>query len=223
MLETEPGPVGLLRALDEMGPNHLTEFADELEIEGRPKPPGGYFPMWESIGTFREKLTDLMVGKEMAFAGGVAVRSYGARPGPTGDYDILTSLADEKLLWPFLLELGFMHRGPFGDADKFTHKEMGFDVDVLRASSPLYREALAMARPSTWRGRKLKIVSHDHLAAMKVKGYAERLGEKKREIDRKDFLGLLKTGAEVERVKDILQRLAPEFLPALNELLGEQA
>lgn len=222
-VETEPYEIGLEQALDEMGPNHLTEFADALEIEGHPKPPGGHFPMWEAIGTFRQQLADFMVGRDAAFAGGVMVRSYGARLGPTFDYDVLTALDHLKELWKFLEDRDFEYVGSWESVDKLRHREMRLDVDILIADNPLYKEALATARPASWQGRKLKIVEKDHGAAMKVKAYAERRDEEKKKLDAHDFAGLLKQGADVEQVRDILQRLAPKFLPALEEILAGEA
>ncbi len=61
-----------------MGPNHATEFADALVIEGFPKPEQGYFPLWESIGKFREALA--------GSAGGGASRAES-----TGSWPLTTS------------------------------------------------------------------------------------------------------------------------------------
>ena len=218
-IEPEPRPIGLHQALDEMGPNHLTELADELVIEGHPKPPEGFFPMWADLGAFRDQLTDLMVGKEIAFVGGVAVRSYGARRGPTEDYDLLVALGHQKELWAFLDRLQFHYVGPFEIADKFAQKAMEFELDVMRADDPLHTEALASAQSSTWRGKILKIVNKDHLTAMKVKAFGSRHEDAKKARDRRDVIGLLSVGADAEKVRDILSRLAPEFLPALDEIL----
>jgi hypothetical protein len=218
-IEPETEPPGFAQALDEMGPNHLTEFADELEVEGYPKPQKGHFPMWEEFGAFRERLADFMVGKDLAFAGGVAVRTYGARRGPTEDYDILAGRAHYKDLWKFLEGEGFQYVGSVESTDLMKQRDLGFELDILIADNPLYQEAMAGARSARWRGRTLKLVDPDHLAAMKVKAYAERRDDEKKAQDRRDVVSLLSKEADAERVREVLARLLPKLLPAFDEIL----
>ena len=88
------------------------------------------------------------------------------------------------------------------------------------ADNPLYQEALSGAAGTTWRGKTLKMVGRDHLAAMKVKAYAERKDPGKRETDRRDVLGAVAKGTDPETLREILKRTAPQFLPALEEILS---
>jgi len=217
------GELGLDEALSEMGPNHATEFADALEIEGFPKPKGGHFPLWESIGRFREALTDFLAGKDHAFIGGVAVRSYGAREAPTKDYDVMVDSRHLKEITSFLEGQGAALKGTVEDTYQFRVEHLKFDFDVRVATSPLDREALAAAKGATFSGRKLRIVQSDHLAAMKVKAYSERKGSVKGQLDASDVRGLIGVGATTEdAVRGALKKHRPDLLAELDEILASE-
>jgi hypothetical protein len=212
--------VGLGQALDEMGPNALTEFADGLEIEGHPKPPGGHFPMWESIGEFRDALTGFLQGKDHAFIGGVAARSYAARGVPTRDFVVLIDARHLKEFTSFLEREGAKFAGTVEDTYAFRIPSLGFDIDVRVARSPLDREALSKAKGASYAGRKLRIVSPHHLAAMKVKAYSERKDSDKGRLDASDIRGLLAVGATTEEgIRSLLKTHRPDLLPELDEVL----
>ncbi len=211
--------IGLGRALEEMGPNHLTDFADSLTIDGHPKPQKGHFPMWEDIGSFREAFTDFLGGIEHAFIGGVAARSHGARRTPTIDYDVLVPRKRLQETTAFLERLGGKLAGTVESTYTFRMEFLGFDVDVRVADSPLDREALQEAETADFKGRKLKIAAVNHLVAMKVKAYAGRKGGEGGEQDKRDVIGYLALPkASLESVRDILRRHRPDLLPELDEI-----
>lgn len=213
--------VGLGQALDEMGPNPLTEFADGLEIEGHPKPPGGHFPMWESIGRFRDALTEFLQGKDHAFIGGVAARSYAARGVPTKDFDVLVDVRHLKEFTSFLEADGARLAGTVEDTYAFRIPSLGFDFDVRVARSGLDQEALSKAKGASYAGRKLRIVAPEHLAAMKVKAYSERKDSDKGRLDASDIRGLLAVGATTEEaIRAVLEKHRPDLLPELDEVLS---
>jgi len=203
-----------------MGPNHATEFADALEIEGYPKPKGGYYPVWESIGKFREALVDFLAGKEHAFIGGLAVRSYGAREGPTKDYDVMVDAAHLKELTEFLDREGAALKGTVADTYQFRVDALKFDFDLRVARSALDREALNMAKGATFGGRRLRIVTPEHLAAMKVKAYSERKESEKGRTDAADVRGLIEAARTTEEaVRKILEKHRPDLVPELEEIV----
>src|SRR5437867_1339931 len=102
-MRSRNGSADLNMALTEMGPNHLTDFADALRIEGFRKPrKKGIYLVWESIGAFRTALVDFLQGKAHAFIGGVAARSYKAREVPTVDYDVMIARKHLKEITAFL-------------------------------------------------------------------------------------------------------------------------
>lgn len=213
-------PPGLDGALDEMGPNHLTGFADLLEIEGHPKPHGGHFPMWESIGKFRDAFTESLVAKDHAFIGGVAVRSYGARETPTKDYDVMVDPKHLREITAFLEAQGAELKDSVEDTYHFRVETLKLDFDLRVARSPMDREALSKAKGATYAGRKLRIVTPDYLAAMKVKAFSERKGSEKGRLDAADVRGLVEVGATTEdAVRDILKRHRPDLLPELDGIL----
>ena len=80
---------GLEVALWEAGPNPVTEFADALQFEGKPKMSATQQEKWEALGRLRDDLTKFLEGKNAAFIGGVAVRSYGGRTAATVGFDVL--------------------------------------------------------------------------------------------------------------------------------------
>lgn len=221
----ESCPMGLAEALSEMGPNHATEFADALAIEGVEKPIDGVHRVTESLGRFRDALVDFLQVKAHAFAGGVAVRSYGARVTPTNDYDFLIDPAQLSDVMAFMEGQRAVLQGVSEDTFLFTLKfeTLIFHVDVLAARSPLHREVLEKAKAAFYAGRKLRIATPDCLAAMKVKAYHERLDEDKRRTDRADVVGLLTTRQASESgIRDILKRHRPDLLPVLDEILASK-
>lgn len=214
-------PVGLEEALSEMGPNHATEFADALVIEGHPKPEKGHFPLWESIGKFREALVDFLEGTTHAIIGGVAVRSYGAREGPTKDYDVMVDSGHLKAMTAFLVAQGAVLNSSVEDTYMFRVEALGFDFDVRVATSPMDREALAASAGGTFEGRKLRIVTPDYLAAMKVKAFSERKDSEKGMLDAADVRGLVRVGkTDRKAIESILRKHRPDLLPELAEILG---
>lgn len=215
--------VGLGQALDEMGPNHLTEFADALEIEGYPKKDEGRFPMWESIGKFRNAMTGFLQGKDHAFIGGVAVRSYAARTVPTGDYDVLIDPKHLKEFTSFLEGEGAKLVGTAEDTYSFRVVPLQFDFDLRVARSTLDREALAQAKTARYGDKKLRIVTPEYLAAMKVKAYSERKHSAKGKLDASDVLGLLDVGATAsEKIREVLEKHRPDLTSDLHEITASK-
>ena len=174
-------PAGLEEVLSEMGPNHATEFADALDIEGYRKPEEGYFPLWQPIGKFREALVGFLEDKAHAFIGGIAARSYGAREAPTQDYDVMIDSGHLKEMTAFLEKQGAVLKGTVEDTYMFRVEPLKFDFDVRVARSTMDREALARAKGATFGGRKLRIVTPEYLAAMKVKACDERNERERRD------------------------------------------
>lgn len=225
--ELEPHPIEFENALDEMGPNHLTEFADSLaatlDDQAACRLDRGFSMITESLGRFREALVDFLQARRHAFAGGVAVRTYRARVGPTEDYDFLIDPVHMPEFMDFMEKQGAILQGTSDDTFFFSLKydTHAFHVDVMEARSPLCKEALDAATPVSYQGRRLRLVTADHLAAMKVKAYQERRDAVKRRTDRADVLGLLATGkGTADKVRDILNRRRPDLLPVLEEILG---
>jgi len=215
-------PVGLEEALSEMGPNHATDFADGLEIEGYRRPEKGFFPLWESIGKFREALVDFLKDTTHAFIGGIAVRSYGAREAPTMDYDVMVDSGQLKALTTFLEKQGAVLKSTAEDIYMFRVEPLKFDFDLRVAKSPMDREALASTKGAGFEGRKLRIVTPDYLAAMKVKAYSERKESEKGRLDASDVRGLIEIGAtDRKAVESILKKHRPDLLPELEEILGK--
>jgi len=213
--------VGLEGALWEMGPNDLTEFADGLQFEGKPMTPPGSQEAWEARGRFRDALTAFLSGKNVAFIGGVAVRSYGARIEPTKDYDILVDPGLLKDVTAFLESLGGHLDSNEDETYFFFFRDAWFHLDVSVAWNPLYREALDTAKKAVFQGRDLKIVLPTPLGAMKVKAYSERKDLKKKELDGSDVRGLLSVGATTEEeIRGLLAKHRPDLLPALAEILA---
>ncbi len=211
---------GLAQALAEMGPNELTELADELQIDGFDRPAGGFFPMWQSIGAFRDDLVHFLSGKRHAFIGGVAARSYGAREGPTFDYDIMIATDVLQDVNAFLEKNGAVLKGTVEDTCMYRVTSLAFDVDVRVARSGLDRAALDAAKPATYRDTRLGIVMPVHLAAMKVKAFSERADSDKGRNDRLDIIGLIRTGATTEEaIRDVLQAHRPDLLTTLERML----
>jgi len=212
--------VGLEEALWEAGPNPVTDFADALEHEGRYDMPPDEKDRWEALGRFRDALTQFLAGKEAAFIGGVAVRSYGGRTTATVDFDFLVAPALLKDVTSFLESEGGELKGTVESTYSFRVKPCALNVDVRLAQSPLDQEALKNAGPSRFKGRKLRIVRPDFLAAMKVKAYSERKGQPEGDQDRKDVQGLVRVGsASPEAIREILKRHRPDLAPELDEIL----
>jgi hypothetical protein len=212
---------GLEDALWEAGPNPITDFADALEFEGKPKMASDKEDRWKALGKFREALTEYLSGKNAAFVGGVAVRSYGGRTGATLDMDILI---DPKLLKEttrFLEKEGGSLTGSEENSYHFRIKDPDLDVDVRVAKGSLDEAALGGAKRACFQGRKLKIVLPGDLAAMKVKAYSERKETPQGKVDREDVLGLLRVGATTEQdVRRILKKYRPDLLPQFEEILN---
>ncbi len=219
-VQTPASAPGLAQALAEMGPNELTELADELQIDGFERPSGGFFPMWQTIGAFRDDLVQFLSGKRQAFIGGVAVRSYGAREGPTFDYDILIASEHLQEVHSFLEKSGATLKGTIEDTYLYRVTSLAFDVDVRVARSDLDRAALAGAKTATYRGVRLGIVAPVHLACMKVKAFSERAETDKGRMDRLDVLGLLRTGATTaEAVRGGLLAHRPDLIATFDRMI----
>lgn len=212
---------GLEVALWEAGPNPVTDFADALQFEGKPKMPSDKQEKWEALGRFRDDLTKFLEGKNAAFIGGVAVRSYGGRTAATVDFDVLV---EPKLLHgmtKFLEEKGGTLMGTVENTYSFNLKGPDLDVDVRVAKGPLDEAALESAKPATFQGRKLKIVLAKALTAMKVKAYSERKHDPQGKVDRNDVRGLLRVGATTEHeVRQMLKKYRPDLLSELDEILS---
>lgn len=205
----------------EAGPNPITELADGLEFEGKPSMPPHKKSEWEALGRFRDALTAFLAGKDAAFIGGTAVRSYGGRAGPTVDYDLLIAPELLKTVTKFLEEQTGRLEGSVENTCLFRITVCNIDVDVRVAKTPLDIEALSTAKRANFFGRRLKIVRPAHLAAMKVKAYSERKELKKGRMDRDDVRGLLECGATTAtEIRDLLQCHRPDLLPALDEILS---
>src|SRR6185436_1119064 len=141
---------GLEVALWEAGPNPVTDFADALQFEGKPKMAKDKQDKWEALRGFRDALTRFLVGKNAAFIGGVAVRSYGGRTAATVDFDVLI---DPKLLrgmTTFLEGEGGSLMGTVENTYSFHLKGPGIDLDVRVAKGSLDEAALAGAKPATF-------------------------------------------------------------------------
>lgn len=211
---------GLAQALAEMGPNELTELADGLQIEGFDRPSGGFFPMWQSIGAFRDDLVHFLSGKRHTFIGGVAARSYGAREGPTFDYDIMIAPELLQEVNAFLEKNGAVLKGTVEDTYLYRVTSLSFDVDVRVARSGLDWAALDAAKTATYGATRLGIVTPVHLAAMKVKAFSERASTEKGRMDRLEVLGLLRTGATMEAgIREVLDAHRPDLLATLGAML----
>jgi len=212
---------GLEDALWEAGPNVVTDFADALLFEGKPKMSEDKKRKWGALGHLREELTQFLAGKNAAFIGGVAVRSYGGRTAATIDFYVLI---DPKLLketTTFLEEQGGTLASSVENTYTFRMGPAGIDLDVRVAKSPLDQAALAGAKPASFRDRKLTIVLPGELTAMKVKAYSERKETPSGRVDRTDVLGMLKVGATTEHeVRRILKKYRPDLLCELDEILS---
>jgi len=212
--------VGLEEALWESGPNPLTEFADALEFEGKNQMPPEESARWEAMGHFREALTKFLANKNVAFIGGVAVRSYGGRLGPTQDYDILLDPTLLQETVAFLGTQGGQLEASVEDPFIFHIPTPDMKLDLRVARSPLDLEALFTAQPARFQGRPLKLVRPAPLAAMKLKAYSERKQLPKGRLDREDIRGLIACGATTEEeIRATLLRHRPDLLPELEEVL----
>lgn len=211
---------GLETALWEAGPNPITDFADELQFEGKRKMPTGNFEQWQAIGKFRDALTAYLEGKNTAFIGGVAVRSYGGRTTPTIDFDVLIEPKLLNGITHLVEKEGGRLMGTVENTYSFHIKRAGFDLDIRVAKGPLDEAALAGAKSARFQGRKLKIVLPEYLTAMKVKAYSERKRDAQGKVDRSDVRGMLSVGATTEaEVRKILQKLRPDLLSEFAEIL----
>jgi hypothetical protein len=66
----------------------------------------------------------------------------------------------------------------------------------------------------------VNIVQPEHLAALKVKSFAERKGFKGGDKDKSDIQKLISTGqAKLEGIKSILQRNRPDLVTFLDEIM----
>ena len=211
---------GLEEALWEAGPNPVTDFADALEFEGKPKMASDKQGKWEALGHFREELTKFLTGRNAAFIGGVAVRSYGGRTAATIDFDVLIEPGLLREMTKFLEGQGGELQGTVENTYSFRIKGPAMDLDVRVAKGPLDEAALKGAQKATFEGRKLKIVGAAALAAMKVKAYSERKDGPQGAVDRTDVRGLLKAGATTEHeVRQVLSKHRPDLLGELTEIL----
>jgi len=212
--------VGLEQALWEAGPNAVTDFADALECEGRYQMPPDEKKQWEALGHFRDALTEFLVGKDAAFIGGVAVRTYGGRRTATVDFDFLVAPSLLKEVTSFLEAQGGTLKSTVESTYSFHVEPCRLDVDVRLAESALDKEALQTAGDSRFKGRKLRIVRPDFLAAMKVKAYSERKGQPEGDQDKKDIHGLIGVGStSPEAIREILKRHRPDLASDLDEIL----
>ncbi len=215
--------VGLETALWEAGPNHVTEFADALQFEGKPVIPPEKKAKWEALGRFREELTKFLVGKDAAFIGGVAVRSYGGRTAATVDYDLLIAPELLKEVTRFLESQGGDLQGTVEHTYCFHIKGADLPMDVRVARSPLDQVALSTSKRASFEGRKLRLVRPAALGAMKVKAYSERKGRPQGRRDREDVRGLIEVGAaEEEEIRQLLEKHRPDLLPELDEILRRE-
>jgi hypothetical protein len=212
--------VGLEQALWEAGPNPVTDFADALEFEGRHQMPPDEKKQWDALGRFRDALTEFLVGKDAAFIGGVAVRSYGGRRTATVDFDFLVAPALLKEVTSFLGGQGGLLKSTVESTYSFHVEPCRLDVDVRLAESALDKEALKTAGDSRFKGRKLRIVRPEFLPTMKVKAYSERKGQPEGDQDRKDVQGLVGVGStSPEAIREILKRHRPDLAAELDEIL----
>jgi hypothetical protein len=216
--------VGLEGALWESGPNHLTDFADALQFEGKPAMSPENSARWEALGRFREALTLFLAGKNAAFIGGVAVRSYGGSlrlpMRPTGDYDLLIDDELLKQMTKFLEGQGGVLDSTDEDTYFFYLKPADLHIDVRTARQPFDRLALSRAKGATFEERKLKIVIPPVLAAMKVKAWSERRDLEKKAIDANDVRGLIGRRIALEsEVRDLLLKYYPDLVANLDEIL----
>jgi len=212
----------LEEALWEAGPNHLTDFADALEFEGKPKVSEDKKKKWEALRRFREEMTKFLEKKDAAFIGGVAVRSYGGRTTPTIDYDVLVAPKLLKSMTAFLEGQSGSLKGTVENTYMFHLKEPDLRLDVRVARSPLDEEALSTAKKSTFEGRKLGIVNPRALAAMKVKAYSERKELPPGAQVRADVRGLIDVGATTDaEIRKLLKKHRPDLLSELDEILKD--
>lgn len=213
--------VGLDRALWEAGPNPVTDFADALECEGKYQMPPKEKEQWEALGRFREALTTFLEGKNAAFIGGVAVRTYGGRLTATVDFDLLIERSSLKEMTALLESQGGVLKGTVESTYSFFMEPCALDFDLRVAESPLDKEALATANPAPFKGHMLRIVRPGLLTSMKVKAYSERKGQPQGAQDRDDVRGLIRCGATTEpEIREILTRFRPDLLRELDEILS---
>ncbi len=218
---------GLESTLASMGPNELTDFALALEIEGVEKPDDSSRAL-EARGGLRRALTSFLPEKNHAFIGGIAALSYGARVGMTEDYDLLIGRDLLKDLTRLLEAQGAELMRTEPDIYFFHIKAAKLWIDVIVATSSLEIEALASVKTARYEGRRLRIVSPPHRAAMRVKAYAERPrrpapfgGPPKIELDRQDILGLLRRKMiDPAAVRDVLRKHQPDLVPVFEGILA---
>ena len=213
---------GLARALWEAGPNEITDFADALEFEGKHVMTEMEQNQWEALRGFRSALTEYLSGKNAAFIGGVAVRSYGGRTGATFDYDVMIEPSLLQDTTTFLEGQGAALRSTVEHTYTFHVSPCDVDLDVRVAKTPLDQEGLAKAKGATFQNRRLKVVLPSHLACMKVKSYSERKTDPvKGPLDRNDVRGLVRCGAtSPDEIRDVLRRHRPDLLRELEEILA---
>lgn len=212
--------VGLDRALWEAGPIPVTDFADALECEGKYTMPPKEREQWEALGRFRDALTTFLEDKNVAFIGGVAVRTYGGRLTPTVDFDLLVERSFLKDITAFLEAQGGVLQGTVENTYSFFLEPCALDFDLRVAESALDKEELATANPAPFKGRRLQIVRAGLLAAMKVKACRERKDQPEGVQDRDDVRGLIRSGATTEfEIREILTRFRPDLLRELEEIL----
>jgi hypothetical protein len=139
------------------------------------------------------------------------------------DYDVMIDIAHLKELTAFLEKQGAVLKSTVEDTYSFRVEPLKFDFDLRVARSSMDREALDRAKGATFGGRRLRIVTPDYLAAMKVKAYGERKGSEKGELDASDVLGLVGVGATTSgAVESILKKHRPDLMAELDEILRKR-
>lgn len=212
---SDPTADRLARALTEMGRTPLLDLADEMSEESDRRRLEEGDP-----ATFIEQFADFLQKRKHAFIGGIAVRTY-LRQRPTDDLDVMVDASAWDDARRFVSSEHGESVGQVGETTTYEFPDFTMEVDIRVARSPLDIEALDGAVERPFKGRRLKVVHPNHLVAMKVRAFSERKQQPGGDQDRKDVRRLFTAALASEAsVRDILERLRPDLVPELNELLA---
>jgi len=154
-------------------------------------------------------LRPILKGIPWAIVGGVATRAYMPERA-TRDLDILVRREDGEKVWKRLQEAGYTFLSRLAASGFLARSPEGVDLDVILGDYPWLDEALAQPRqdPAGYPVLDLPYLVLMKLASARVQDTA----------DLSRMLGLASAG-ELDRVRQVVARYAPEDLEDLDSLI----